>query len=116
MSCDHPNQKDLFSDTPVVASGKVPEQNTPKRSNNAAPVSHSTKVPLHPARADAPQYLTDRDVGKRFSISRPTVWRWSNDPNNGFPAPIKLSQGVTRWRLQDLLAFEAGLRAEGGRK
>lgn len=63
-----------------------------------------------------PRYFTDKEVGRRFAVSRPTVWRWSNDSENAFPAPVKLSQGVTRWRLQDLLAFEAGLRSEGGRQ
>jgi predicted DNA-binding transcriptional regulator AlpA len=50
-------------------------------------------------------FLSDRDVAARYRVSRPTVWRWAG--NGNLPPPVKLSQGATRWRLEDLLAFEA---------
>ncbi len=53
-------------------------------------------------------YLRDVEVAARFGCSRQTVWRWSRtDPH--FPAPVKLGPGTTRWRLSDLLAYEAQL-------
>lgn len=52
------------------------------------------------------QFLTDTDTGKRYSVSRQTVWRWvTTDPS--FPPPYKLSPGCTRWKLSDLMAWEA---------
>ena len=51
-------------------------------------------------------YLTDISTGKRYGVSRVTIWRWvSTDPT--FPPPVKLSPGCTRWKLSDLMAWEA---------
>jgi prophage regulatory protein len=50
-------------------------------------------------------YLSDRQVAARYGISRGTVWRWvESDP--GFPKPVSLSPGCTRWRLADLVRWE----------
>jgi predicted DNA-binding transcriptional regulator AlpA len=55
-------------------------------------------------------YLSDKQVGDRYAVSRTTPWRWLKaDPN--FPRPVTLSPGCTRWRLADLEAWEAA-RAE----
>lgn len=126
MSCDHPEQKELFPEVDandVDATGvknttvtTQAKRKTVRTSNGAATDYPSHKALQTVACSDAPQYLTDREVGKRFSISRPTVWRWSQDVRNAFPAPVKLSQGVTRWRVRDLLTYEAGLRPEGSGK
>lgn len=51
-------------------------------------------------------YLTDKEVAKRFSVSKATIWRWAKS-NPDFPNPIVFSKGVSRWSLEDLLAFEA---------
>jgi len=48
-------------------------------------------------------YLTDKQLAARFGVSRATPWRWIG---RGFPAPVKLSPGVTRWRLIDVEAWE----------
>lgn len=50
-------------------------------------------------------YLSDRQVAKRYSVSRGTPWRWTKT-SVGFPRPIELSPGCTRWKLEDLLAWE----------
>lgn len=51
-------------------------------------------------------YLTDRQVAERLSVSKPTVWRWVNVLPD-FPQPIKLGPNTTRWRLDDIEAWEA---------
>ena len=51
------------------------------------------------------EYLTDRALAARFGISRVSVWRWVH--TEGFPQPVKLSPGVTRWRESDVLNWEA---------
>jgi len=42
-------------------------------------------------------YLTDRDLARRYSVCRQTIWRWAT--KGSLPAPIQLSPGCTRWRL-----------------
>jgi len=50
-------------------------------------------------------YLSDRQVGARYSVHFLTPRRWLHtDPT--FPKPVKLSPGCTRWRLYDLEAWE----------
>ena len=49
-------------------------------------------------------FLTDKQVAARYSVSRPTVWRWVAEGR--FPQPFKLGQATTRWRLADLLDWE----------
>jgi predicted DNA-binding transcriptional regulator AlpA len=54
-------------------------------------------------------FLSDREVAKRYDISRASVWRWlASEPT--FPAPVKLSAGTSRWKLSDLIQFEAKAR------
>lgn len=56
-------------------------------------------------------YMSDRQVAKRYSVSRGTPWRWAKtDPN--FPKPVELTPGCTRWRLSELEAWE--LEKSGG--
>lgn len=56
--------------------------------------------------ASASLYLSDRQTGERYGVTRATPWRWLKaDPT--FPKPFKLSPGCVRWRLADLEAWEA---------
>jgi predicted DNA-binding transcriptional regulator AlpA len=50
-------------------------------------------------------YLSDTDIAKRYNIARPTVWRWNRE-QPGFPPPIRLTPGCTRWKLADIEAWE----------
>lgn len=50
------------------------------------------------------EFLTDRQVAARYGIDRTTVWAWKR--KGALPAPIKLGESVSRWRLADLQAFE----------
>lgn len=50
-------------------------------------------------------YLSDRQVAERYGVSRGTPWRWVKTDAE-FPSPIELTSGCTRWRLEDLVAWE----------
>ena len=50
-------------------------------------------------------FLSDKSVSKRYEISRPTVWRWTQEGK--LPRPVKLTNGSTRWKLTDLEQWEA---------
>jgi prophage regulatory protein len=49
-------------------------------------------------------YFSDKDLARRFGVGRATIWRWVRD--QGFPEPVKLSPHCTRWRLDDVQAWE----------
>ncbi|OWJ74618.1 helix-turn-helix transcriptional regulator [Haematobacter genomosp. 1] len=52
-----------------------------------------------------PSYVSDQHLAGRYSVSRPTIWAWlKKDPS--FPKPVKLSPGCTRWRLDEIEAWE----------
>lgn len=56
--------------------------------------------------SDQQLFLTARDLSRRYGVSVATIWRWSSKRSD-FPRPLKLGTGCTRWRIQDLEAFEA---------
>lgn len=50
-------------------------------------------------------FLSDKQVADRYSVTRTSIWRWlKKDPT--FPKPISLSAGCSRWRLEELEAWE----------
>jgi len=51
-------------------------------------------------------YLSVNEVASRFGVSRAAAWRWVTSIPD-FPSPIKLTPGTTRWKLSDLVSFEA---------
>jgi predicted DNA-binding transcriptional regulator AlpA len=61
--------------------------------------------------ANQSQYLSDRQTAGRYSVSRPTIWRWVGEGR--FPKPIKLSPGCSRWSVADLEKWEAKQAMEG---
>lgn len=54
--------------------------------------------------AQIKKFVSDKQVAERFSVHRTTPWRWVQEGK--FPKPIKLSVGVTRWKLSDIEAWE----------
>jgi len=77
----------------------------PKKSaQNRKPRAARESGPAITIEPDSP-LISDQAVAKRYSVSRPTIWRWTNTLL-GFPQPIKLSGGTTRWKLADLQAFD----------
>ncbi len=57
-------------------------------------ITEATSVSLSPADQ---RYLSDRQVGERFNVSRKTIWKWVKQ-REGFPAPLRVSPGTTRWQ------------------
>jgi prophage regulatory protein len=51
-----------------------------------------------------PAYASDTALAAHFGVNRATIWGWVN--RNGFPAPVKLSPQMTRWRWADVIAWE----------
>lgn len=54
-----------------------------------------------------PAYLRLADMRARYRVSGATIWKWSADPQNDFPKPVKLGANTTAWPLDKLLAWEA---------
>jgi prophage regulatory protein len=50
-------------------------------------------------------YHNIRDIAERFGVVPSTIWRWVKD--GFFPRPYKFGPGTTRWRDEDIRAFEA---------
>lgn len=50
-------------------------------------------------------YLSDLQLGARYSVNRITIWRWHRT-NEQFPRAVTLSPGCTRWRLSEIEAWE----------
>ena len=102
MSYCSKSQLDLF-----LASAPTPPEpsaRAPKRLRETAPAAKTAK-PTPSTPAPVCNYLSDRAVAQRYGVSRPTIWRWVK-VLKGFPAPIKVSEGTTRWALGDLEAFD----------
>lgn len=45
-------------------------------------------------------YGTDTALAEHFGVNRATIWAWAR--NGDFPAPIRLSPQITRWRWSDV--------------
>lgn len=52
------------------------------------------------------ELLTVEQVALLCTVSRATIWRWVKGAN-GFPQPLRLASGTTRWRFQDVLNWQA---------
>lgn len=71
----------------------------------------ANSLPSSQAAADLPErYFTVRQVATRYRVGIATVWRWVKE-QDGFPEPVRLSKGTTRWREADLVRFEVARRA-----
>ncbi|SFM41629.1 transcriptional regulator, AlpA family [Marinobacter pelagius] len=53
-------------------------------------------------------FYTIDEVSSRYKVSTKTIWRWVREGR--FPRPVKVGPGTTRWREEDLQAFEEGLQ------
>lgn len=63
---------------------------------------------------EASQLIRAPSVAAILSVSRSTVWRWSKFKPE-FPRPIKISTGVTVWKLSEIQEWLEG-RDQGGSK
>ena len=50
-------------------------------------------------------FLTDRDLAKRYQVNRVTVWVWAR--KGTIPAPYNLGPGCTRWKRSEIEASDA---------
>ncbi|MDD5272597.1 MAG: AlpA family phage regulatory protein [Methylovulum sp.] len=50
-------------------------------------------------------------LAPRLGMSKSTIWRLSRDPKSDFPKPIKLSEKITVWKADDVLAWLASKEA-----
>ena len=57
----------------------------------------------------AETYLSDQDLASRYGVHRVTPWNWARK-DSGFPKPVKLTPGCTRWKLSEIEAWEASQR------
>ncbi|WP_421423091.1 helix-turn-helix transcriptional regulator [Agrobacterium rosae] len=64
---------------------------------------------LPPRKAE--QLLTDNEVAALFKVSKQTIWRWIKT-SEGFPKPLKAEKGSTRWRLSEVVEYEARMAGE----
>jgi prophage regulatory protein len=57
------------------------------------------------------QYLSDAQLAERYGVSRSTIWRWTH--RRLLPAPVQLSSGTTRWRLDEVERRETEHQRQG---
>ncbi|QRM53799.1 hypothetical protein [Sinorhizobium sp. BG8] len=91
------------------------EREAPSTENPSVPLLGSVPNPSAKSRkaspADDERYLSVREVADRYSVSIQTVWRHTK-LNPDFPKPTKVLSGSTRWKLRDLVAYEARRQEE----
>lgn len=65
-------------------------------------------------RPPEPAWLDVHAVAARYSLKAPTVWLWARTRREGFPQPVRLTPGCSRWRLADLERWESERQAQSG--
>jgi predicted DNA-binding transcriptional regulator AlpA len=56
------------------------------------------------------EWLSDREVALRYSVSRITVWRWARAGT--IPKPHRIAAGTTRWSASEIEAHDASLMGD----
>ena len=46
------------------------------------------------------RYISAGQLAERYGVDKSTVWRWAQ--RNILPAPVKLSEQCTRWKLDEI--------------
>ena len=59
----------------------------------------------------AVKYTSDLQLAERYGVHRATIWRWSRD--GVLPAPVTISPGCTRWRVDEIEKRDAERDAAG---
>lgn len=49
-------------------------------------------------------YASDTTLANHFDVSRGTIWRWTKEGK--LPQPVKITEGCTRWRWEEILNQE----------
>lgn len=103
--CEGPDLFAAAGVTETTAPRSSAEKCTPKAPPHSRQARGKTGTPLAGKEQSNEIYLRDSDVAQRYGVARQTVWRWA--AQGTLPEPVKLSKGVTRWRMSDLWAHEA---------
>ncbi len=69
-------------------------------------------TPTTPATLPETGYIRINQLIKIIPFSACTIWRKSK--NGSFPKPVKLSEQVTAWRVDDVRAWMQATEANGG--
>lgn len=73
-----------------------------------SPVENKSKVretsPDNKDPISLEEFLTDREVAKRYKVQKQTVWRWAKS-SPSFPKPFKIV-GTTRWSSHELDEYD----------
>jgi prophage regulatory protein len=71
-------------------------------------IPHSTRLSFERFSEILPpekeEFLSDKDVARRYGVTKQTIWRWQKN-NSNFPKPRR-QYGSARWRLSELIAYE----------
>lgn len=51
------------------------------------------------------RYVSDKDLSRRYSVSRATPWKWAK--SGILPKPKRIGPNTTRWDLDEIEQFEA---------
>jgi predicted DNA-binding transcriptional regulator AlpA len=82
----------------------------PKNNILSAP-QHQTAANLHSgAPGDCALLISPKQAAQMLAVSEATLYRWLRQ-RRGFPRPLKLSAGCTRFKLRELIEFIASLEA-----
>lgn len=60
------------------------------------------------------EYLTTADLKQRYNRSSQTFWRWDNDPELGFPRPMRIKNRLF-YRKSEIENWERRMAAASGR-
>ncbi|KJS05089.1 MAG: hypothetical protein VR73_13070 [Gammaproteobacteria bacterium BRH_c0] len=54
------------------------------------------------------EWVSDIQLAQRYSVSRATIWRWTNGDEHPLPKPQKIGKNCTRWQLSKVIAAMEG--------
>ena len=107
MSDEESPQLDLFGEQPAARQKKRMAKKSAIAPKEAGLLV--AKGPLTRCQACREKFLRDKEVAARYDVSRPTIHRWVKNEDMDFPKPVRLSPGTSRWKMSDLVAYEASL-------
>ena len=57
------------------------------------------------------RYISASQLAERYGVDKSTVWRWAQ--RKILPAPVKLSEQCTRWKLNEIERRDAERESAG---
>ena len=71
-------------------------------------------MPIQQSKNDstAPEFLSIKEICRRYSVGHSTIYDWVK--HSQFPKPKKFGPRLSRWKMEDLLQWEA--KQNGGDK